>query len=365
MCRPLCGKRRFDRPKNNSISRRKCTMTKQLRWILAGLLMSGMAVLSVPACAAEPTIIKISHQFPAHTDFRDVLARKFAKQVEEKTNGALKFEIYPGASLYKPKQQFDAMANGALDMSVYPLAYSGGKLPATNITLMPALLSSYEQGYAWEKSDIGKWLEKYLEDHGVKIITWVWQAGGVASRDKPILVPADVKGLKTRGAGKMIELMLQAAGASISTFPSNETYNAMQSGVVDALWTSSASLMSFRLQEVAKYVTTARKKTFWYMFEPLLMSKATFDKLTPEQQKIVMEVGHSLEKFVLKSTKSDDQKVAEVYEKAGDKVSDMNENEFQQWKALAKKSAWKDFASHVKDGQHLLDMADAVTAPGS
>src|SRR6185312_14645459 len=137
------------------------------------------------------------------------------------------------------------------------------------------------------------------------------------SRDKAILLPEDMKGLKTRGAGKMIEVMLQAAGASISTFPSNETYNAMQSGVVDALWTSSASLMSFRLQEVAKYVTTARDHTFWYMFEPLLMSKATYDKLTPEQQKIVHEVGQSLQKFALDSCKADDKRVADVYGQAG------------------------------------------------
>jgi TRAP-type C4-dicarboxylate transport system substrate-binding protein len=169
-----------------------------------------------------------------------------------------------------------------------------------------------------------------------------------------------VKGLKTRGAGKMIELMLQAAGASIATFPSNETYNAMQSGVVDALWTSSASLMSFRLQEVAKYVTTARDHTFWYMFEPLLMSKATYDKLTPEQQKIVMKVGHSLEQYALEACKKDDQKVAEVFGEAGDHVHDMTKAEFDQWKALAKKSAWKDFASQVKDGQKLLDMAEQV-----
>jgi TRAP-type transport system periplasmic protein len=182
----------------------------------------------------------------------------------------------------------------------------------------------------------------------------------VASRDKPILLPEDVKGLKTRGAGKEIELMLQAAGASIATFPSTETYNAMQSGVVDALWTSSASLMSFRLQEVAKYVTTARDHTFWYMFEPMLMSKATYDKLTPEQQKIVMDVGHSLEKYALDACKADDRKVADVFGKAGDKVSDMNAQQFAAWKKLAQQSAWKNFAENVKDGKHLIDMANAV-----
>ncbi len=238
-------------------------MTMTRKRFLGGVLgAAAVGALARPARAAT-RVIKISHQFPANIDFRDVLARKFAADVEKQTNGALSFQIYPGASLFKPNQQFDAMANGALDMSVYPLAYSGGKLPATNLTLMPALIESYQQGYGWENAAIGKWLVKYLDDHGVVLVTWIWQGGGVASRDKPILVPADVKGLKTRGAGKMIELMLQAAGGSISTFPSTETYNAMHSGVVDALWTSSASLMSFRLQEVAKDVTTARKYTFW------------------------------------------------------------------------------------------------------
>ena len=215
------------------------------RGLVGGALGAGLAgSLARPALATRTRVLKISHQWPANIDFRDVLVRKFAAAVEKQTNGALKFQIYPGGSLYKPDQQFDAMANGALDMSVYVLAYSGGKLPAVNITLMPALIENYQQGYAWESADIGKYLVKYLDDHGVVLVTWIWQAGGCASRDKPILVPADVKGLKTRGAGKMIELMLQAAGASISTFPSSETYNAMHSGVVDALWTSSASLMA-------------------------------------------------------------------------------------------------------------------------
>ena len=325
-----------------------------------GMAAACLAAPTVPAWAAEPMVLKISHQFPANTDFRDRLARMFAKDVEQGTHGQITFQVYPGASLYKPKQQFDAMANGALDMSVYPLAYSGGKLPATNITLMPALIDNYKQAYDWEKADIGKWLTQYLDEHGVEIVTWIWQAGGVASHERPILLPADIKGLKTRGAGKMIEVMLQAAGASISTFPSNETYNAMQSGVVDALWTSSASLMSFRLQEVAKYVTTARDHTFWYMFEPLLMSKATYQKLTPEQQKIVHEVGQSLQKFALDSCKDDDKRVAEVYGNAGDKVLDMNQQQFMAWKNLAEQSAYKDFASEVKDGARLLKMAEAV-----
>ncbi|MGH7072007.1 MAG: TRAP transporter substrate-binding protein DctP [Acetobacteraceae bacterium] len=316
--------------------------------------------LARPAAARGVRVLKISHQWPAYTDFRDLLVRKFAAEVEKRTDGALKFEIYPGASLFRPDQQFDAMANGALDMAVYVLGYSGGKLPAVNITLMPAMLTSYEQGYAWENAAIGKWLAGYLDAHGVDLVTWIWQAGGCASRDKAVLLPADVRGLKVRGAGKMVELMLQAAGASISTFPSTETYNAMHSGVVDALWTTSASLMSFRLQEVAKDVTTARKYTFFYSFNPFLMSRETLHKLDPSEQKIMMDVGHVLQRYALGACRADDQKVAEVFGKAGDHVHDMDQAEFEEWKALARKSAWKDFAANVKDGQKLLDMAEAV-----
>jgi TRAP-type C4-dicarboxylate transport system substrate-binding protein len=336
-------------------------MKMNFRCLTVAALLGGCAALfGPPAVAAGPMVLKISHQFPGNTDFRDQLAHKFAAEVEKRTNGALKFQIYPGASLYKPAPQFDAMANGSLDMSVYSMPYEAGKLHALNITLMPALIKNYKQAYDWENAPIGKWLEKYLEDHGVMIVTWIWTSGGVVARDKPILVPADIKGLKVRGAGKMIELMLQAAGGALTSFPSNESYNAMQSGVVDAMWTSSASLMSFRLSEVGKYVTTAQGFTFWHMLVPLMMSKATYDKLTPEQQKIVMEVGHSLEKFALESCKRDDAKVAEVYGKAGDKVSTMNEQQFNQWKALAEKSSYKYFADHVKDGAKLIKMAEAV-----
>jgi TRAP-type C4-dicarboxylate transport system substrate-binding protein len=96
------------------------------------------------------------------------------------------------------------------------------------------------------------------------------------------------------------------------------------------------------------------------MFEPLLMSKATYDKLTPKQQKIVMDVGRSLQAFSLESCKKDDAKVAKMYGDAGDKVSTMNAAQFDKWKAIAQKSAYKNFAGHVKNGKKLIEMAEAV-----
>ena len=332
-----------------------------LKIILSALCAS--LVLAVTTARAE-TVIKISHQFPAASDesgdFRDRLARKFAAEVEKRSKGELKFQIFPSGSLVKATAQFSALRKGTLDMSVLPLAYGGGEVPEVNLTLMPATITSYEQAYRWKTAPIGKELEKILDAKGIKIITWVWQAGGMASTSKPIVTPEDAKGLKIRGGDRTMELALKEAGASVVSLPSSEIYTGMSSGVLDAAMTSSTSLISYRLYELSKSVTSARNRTIWFMFEPLLISKETWNKLTPAQQTIFTEVGASLEKFAIEAAKADDQRMAEVYAKAGVKVVDMDEATFNRWREIAKKSSYKDFAEKAPNGQALLDMALAV-----
>lgn len=339
-----------------------------LREFTKRLLCPALAALALgltaQAQAQAPKVIKISHQFPAATseegDFRDRLTRRFAAEVEKRTKGQLKFEIYPASSLVKTNSQIGALRKGALDMSLVPLAYGGGEIPEVNLTLMPTLVTSYEQGLRWKEAPIGKELSRILDEKNIKIVTWIWQGGGIASSKGPVVNPDDVKGMKFRGGSKEMDMMLKAAGAAITSMPSSEIYSAMQSGVLDAALTSSTSLISFRLQEFTKNVTTARNKSFWFMFEPLLISKATYDSLTPEQQKIVMEVGASLEKFGMEESRKDDQRMAEVFAKAGAKAHDMDEANFNKWREIAKASAFKDFEEKVKNGKQLLDMALTV-----
>ena len=104
-------------------------------------LAAAPAIFSVSRGAHAATTIKISHQFPGGTldqgDFRDRLCRIFAKKVEEATKGELKFEIYANSSLMKTLAQFSALRKGALDMTFYPMAYAGGEIHETNISLMP------------------------------------------------------------------------------------------------------------------------------------------------------------------------------------------------------------------------------------
>jgi len=240
-----------------------------------------LALTGSRAFGQAPTTLKISHQFPGGTidqgDFRDRLVRKFAADVEKKTNGGLKFDIYPNSSLVKVNSQFSALRRGALDLSLVPLSYAGGEVPETNIGLLPALVPSYEVGSKWKSAEVGKFLSQFLAEKGVIIVTWIWQAGGVASRAKPLVSPDDAKGVKVRGGSREMDMMFKDAGSSVLSLPSNEIYAAMQTGAMDAALTSSTSLISFRLEEVSKFLTSGRGKSYWFMFEPLMMSKQVFD----------------------------------------------------------------------------------------
>lgn len=309
--------------------------------------------------------LKISHQFPGGTltegDFRDRLCRRFAQEVEKRTAGALKASVYPGSSLMKTNAQFSSMRKGALDMSLVPVSYAGGEVAETNIGLMPALVPSYEQGALWKNAEVGKLLSKVLNDKGVLIVSWVWQAGGVASRPRPLVSPEDAKGLKVRGGSREMDMMLKAAGASVITLPSNEIYAAMQTGAMDAAMTSSTSFISFKLEEIAKHLTTGRNKTYWFMLEPLMISKEVFGKLPKNQQDVVMAVGAELEVFGRDAARADDKAVAEIYAKAGAKVYDLDEAALKKWQVIARETAWKDFAEKSESCAALLKAAQKLT----
>jgi TRAP-type C4-dicarboxylate transport system substrate-binding protein len=337
-------------------------MVSMKRRVILGALAVGMA-MAAPAWA-QNTVIKISHQFPGGTvdkgDFRDRLVRMFAAEVEKRTKGSLKFEIYPGSSLMKTNAQFSAMRKAALDMSLVPLSYAGGEVPETNIGLMPGLVTSYEQGYAWKNAPVGKELSKILADKGVVIVSWIWQAGGMASRGKPIVEPEDAKGMKVRGGSREMDMVLKEAGAAVVTLPSNEIYAGMQTGAMDAALTSSTSLISFRLEEVSKSLTTGRGKSYWFMLEPLMMSKAAFERLTKDQQAAVMTVGAEMEGFALKAAKADDEEVAAVFTKAGAKAVDLSAGTVKKWQDIARRTAWKDFAARNANTAKLLQLAEQV-----
>ena len=92
-----------------------------------------------------------------------------------------------------------------------------------------------------------------------------------------------------RAAGPAFEQILAAAGASINSMPSSEIYTGLQTGVLDAVNTSSGSFVSYRIYEQVDCLTPPGELALWFMYEPILMSKASFERLDDAQRKALLD----------------------------------------------------------------------------
>ncbi len=316
------------------------------------------ALLCASAFAAGATELRLSHQW-SDKDVRHKVAQIVADEVAA-ANVDLDIKIFPTQSLFKAREQYTPLTRGQLDMTVLPLSYAGGVQPAYNLTLMPGLVKNHDHAARLNESPFMEAIEAKMAEDDVMVLVHGYLAGGFASKEGCIRSPEDVNGLQTRAAGKSFEQMLAGAGASIASMASSEVYNAMQSGVLDAVNTSSSSFVSFRLYEQVKCYTPAGEYALWFMYQPLIMNKSTFDGLTEEQQAALRAAAEKAEAFYLEEAKKEDAASVEVFRNAGVEIAEMTQEDFDKWLALAKETSFKAFVEELPDGQALLDMALAV-----
>ncbi len=323
------------------------------------LLASALMAVSTGASSADREL-KASHQWPGGKgDIRDEMVQMIARDVNN-ANIGLKIKVYPGKSLFKPKEQWGAMTKGKLDMTAFPLAYAGGRHPEFNLTLMPGLVKNHDHAKRLNKSEFMNRIKKIMDDAGVIVLADTWLAGGFVSKKNCILNPEDAKGQAFRAAGKAFNQMLAGAGASITKMPSSEIYSGLQTGVLDGANTSSASLVSYRIYEQVKCLTAPGENALWVMYEPILMSKKTFNSLTKPQKDLIMKSAKKAEEFAYEGAKKADQTLVDTYKKAGVEVVTMTAEQAAAWRKIADTTSYKSFADEVKGGRELLDMALSV-----
>ena len=310
---------------------------------------------TLTASAAE---LRLSHQW-SENDVRHQVAKIVADEVAA-ADVDLEIRIFPTQSLFKAREQYTPLSRGQLDMTVLPLSYAGGQQPAYNLTLMPGLVKNHDHAARLNESPFMEAIEEKMAEDDVMVLVHGYLAGGFAGKDQCITSPDDMEGLQTRAAGKAFEQMLAGAGASIASMASSEIYNAMQTGVLDAANTSSSSFVSYRIYEQVACYTPAGDYALWFMYQPLIMNKSTFDGLTPEQQQALIDASAKAEAFYLEEAKKEDAESRRVFEEAGVEIADMTEEEFNAWRDLARETSYKAFVEETPDGQELLDMALSV-----
>ena len=319
-----------------------------------------IAVLAMPAAVHAQLVLKASHQFPGGKgDVRDDMVQMITKETKV-ANVGIDMQVYPGASLFKPNQQWNAMVGGQLDISLFPLDYASGKVPAFSATLMPGLIRSQERAKRVNASQFMSDIRAEIEKNGAIVLSDAWFAGGMAAKGQCIVKPDDLKGMKFRAAGPTFAAMWEAAGASIVSPPSNEIYNAFQTGVVNGTDTSLSTFDSTRLYEVTDCLTAPGDNALWFMYEPVLMSKMSFDRLNKQQQEAIIKAGKNAQAYFEGKADAVNNEAIKAFQDHNVKVVTLSDDDYNAWLELAKKSSYVKFDKEVPGGQKLIDGALSV-----
>ena len=236
--------------------------------------------LIAPATAQQPIVIKFSHVAAADTP-KGQAAEQFKKLAEERTKGRVKVEVYPNSTLYKDKEELDALQLGSVQMlAPVPGKFGPIGLPEFEAFDLPYLFPDIDAVHKVYNSPVGVSLLKKLETKGLVGLGF-WDNGfRVMSANKPIHVPADMKGLKMRiNSSKVNAAIMKTLGAVPQTVAFSEVYQALETGVVDGTEGPLSNLYTQKQYEVQKQVTLTYHTISNYV---VVTNKKFWDGLPPD-----------------------------------------------------------------------------------
>ena len=225
------------------------------------LVAAAAAVLFVVPAAVEaqsPIVIKFSHVVANDTP-KGKGALKFKELAEKYTDGKVKIEVYPNSSLYKDKEEIEALQLGSVQM----LAPSTAKFAPLGVKEfealdLPWLFKDDETYAAAMKGTVGKWLFQKLEAKGITGLAY-WDNGfHMVSANRPLLKPSDFEGLKFRISGsKVADQYFRNLGSIPQIMAFSEVYQALQTGVVDGCENTPSNYLTQKFYEVQKDITVS------------------------------------------------------------------------------------------------------------
>jgi C4-dicarboxylate-binding protein DctP len=227
------------------------------KWLLAAAVA---AIFMAPGTgmAQSPIVIKFSHVVANDTP-KGKGAIKFKELAEKYTNGKVKVEVYPNSSLYKDKEEIEALQLGSVQM-LAPSTAKFAPLGAKEFEALdlPNLFASEEAYTKAMKGEVGKWLFKKLEPKGISGLAF-WDNGfHMVSANRPLLNPSDFQGLKIRISGsKIADRYFRDVGAIPQILAFSEVYQALQTGVVDGCENTASNYLTQKFHEVQKHITVS------------------------------------------------------------------------------------------------------------
>ena len=227
--------------------------------------------------ADAPIVIKFSHVVAKDTP-KGKAAEKFKALAEAATKGRVKIELYPNSTLYKDKEELEALQLGAVQMLAPSLA-KFGPLGVKEFELfdLPFIFNDKQALYRVTQGPIGQDMLKKLENKGIRGLAY-WDNGfKMMTSNRPMRVPADMKGLKLRiQSSKVLDEQMRALGANPQVMAFSEVYQAMQTGVVDGSENPPSNILTQKMHEVQKHLTVTNHGYIGYA---VIVNKKFWDKL--------------------------------------------------------------------------------------
>ncbi len=332
-------------------------MTFKPSTIVLSLAAAGL-MFSAGAQAQAPIVIKFSHVVANDTP-KGKGAERFKELAEKATNGRVKVEVYPNSTLYKDKEEMEALQLGAVQMLAPSLAKFGPlgvkEFEAFDI---PYIFPTKDVLYRVTEGQVGKDLFKKLEPKGIIGLAY-WDNGfKVMSSNKPMHMPADFKGMKMRiQSSKVLDAQFRALGANPQVMAFSEVYQALQTGVVDGTENPPSNMYTQKMHEVQSHLTVS---DHGYIGYAVIVNKKFWDGLPADIRTQLEGAMKDATKYANAIAQQENDKAMAAVKASGKtEIYALNDKEKAEWrKALA--PVQKDMESRI--GKATIDAVNKEAA---
>lgn len=277
------------------------------------------AALALAGAAHAQTVLKFSHSDQPGGS-RQAAALLFAQKVEQKTQGRYKVQVYPASQLANDPKSVEQLQLGGIDFTVTGTGTYATHIPELNLTALPYLVESYEQG--WKYYDDSKWIQKQFEKGPAKGFRFLatWEAGfRVMTTKDPLRSPEDAKGKKLRTfPNEMMRWTLEAMGFSVQLLPIPEVYMAIQQGTVSGQENPIDTVFANKFYEVAPHITVTNHT---YNPIPLAVSEKTWARLAAADREAVTAAARETGEWIRKEIVNNEARQLREMEAKGAKVA--------------------------------------------
>lgn len=288
------------------------------RSIIAGIIAACAVAVAIGPAAAQ-TVLKFGHynaeSHPVHKG-----ALQFKQRVEQRTNGAVKIDIYPNNALGSPPEILEQTRNGVVDIAVPTSGQLDKYDKAFAALMLPFVFTDIDHARRTMDGPMLQWLTPLAEKSGLEIIG-VWEYGfrNLTNGKRPINTPDDVKGLKIRTPPEIqLSAAMAALGANVQKIGFPELYLALSQGVVDGEENPIATIASAKFYEVQKHLALTQH-TYQAIYQ--VVNLDTWKKLTSEQQKILREEGTAAGKLTRELLQGEEKGLIEQLKAKGMQVT--------------------------------------------